>query len=437
MSRAGEIIKEGDSVIISGGGARRLFQVKSGFRARMGNSGSADLISLVGMRCGEVVRLDHGTKRFIATNEYPDLDLSGVGDGVDTSKDNRNLLDNNRSQQLSNCDVAAIRRDGGVKELLDQLVENSATFETKTSYAQEKYLRRKKKKYGELFKVEEVTVDGMAEVHVPTIQPTDQDFEDRRNIRLRADTVALILHHCEVHASSRVLMFDRTNGVLPSYVLSRMGKDGMLYQMLEKNGQPNTLHARALKLPLVKERWKAVPNNDSFLRGVEVVVKPEETTGARDEGSSGEVANPRNEGRRPVRLNQEASTGVSQWMKGIDAHRALTEKPADSLVIADDQITVELLAGLLPFVAFGGNIVVFSPYLQDLSLVFAALRQDCVNINITETFYRHYQVLSQRTHPTVNMSTSGGYLLTAVKVNAATRNSAAEGGMARKKQRVE
>ncbi len=41
---------------------------------------------------------------------------------------------------------------------------------------------------------------------------------------------------------------------------------------------------------------------------------------------------------------------------------------------------------------------------------------DAVNIRVTETWLREYQVLPERTHPHVNMSGTGGYILTGIKV---------------------
>eukprot|EP00796_Vickermania_ingenoplastis_P006727 gene6727-4822_t len=400
-------IKEGDHVVVTGGGVKRIIQIKKGQRARLGNSGSAELDSLIGMRYGEVVHLSHTGKRFVATNQYPDLDISAVGEEIDTSRDNRDLIDNNRSQQLSSSDVASIRREGGVDALLDQLVENSATFQNKTQYSQEKYLRRKKSKYGTLFKLEAVTVDQMAEVHIPTIQPTDQDPEECRALRLRADTVALILHHSEVHASSRVLLFERTNGILPCYMLSRLGSKGTIFQIMERNAQPNTFHAKTLQLTDVKRRWKAVPHNEGFMTGVESVRPEEPKVNAEGRDMKGEET-PR-------------FTGESQWLKGAEAHRLLKEQPADSLVIADDSTAMEVLRDLFPFLAYGGHLVIYTPYLEDLSPIYTMLRRDCVNIRVSETWYRYQQVLPQRTHPTVNMSTAAGHLLTAVKVNPAGR----------------
>lgn len=56
--------------------------------------------------------------------------------------------------------------------------------------------------------------DNLAEVYVPTINPIDESAMESKCTRLRCDTLALILHHANVHASSRVLTYNKTNGVL-------------------------------------------------------------------------------------------------------------------------------------------------------------------------------------------------------------------------------
>ncbi|KPA81698.1 hypothetical protein ABB37_04002 [Leptomonas pyrrhocoris] len=409
-----DAIEEDDYVFINGGGCKKIVQIKKDVKVRLGRSGAALATTLIGMRYGGVCNLDHGGQRFIETHEYPDLDITEVGEAEEV-KDNRDLIDDNTNQQLSNAEVAAIRREKGLGELLQTLKEKSASFGTKTNFAQEKYLKKKQKKYGTLFKLERVAVDNLAELHLPTIHPSDNTPDDARCIRLRADALALILHHSDVHHNSRVLTYERTNGVLPASLLTRMGKEGRLFQLLDKNAQPDpTTAIKVFKLPEVKERWKAVPRNPGFLEGIEVCEKLAKASG--EEQGCGAV----DLSERPPRSH--VSAGVTQWMKGLEARETLLAQPADSLVVCDDDAPQRAVTDLLPFLANGGHIVVYSPFLEDLTGLFLELRKDCVNIQISDTWYRHHQVLPKRTHPTVNMSTAGGYLLTAIKVgqNAAS-----------------
>lgn len=399
-----ELIKERDHVILSGGGATRIAEVKRATKLRLPRSGVANADSLAGMRFGEVVRLDHATKDFVACDAYPDFDVSelqDVDEGELQLKDNRNLIDDSQNQLLTPEEVSAIRTEQGVDALLTKLTENSITFHTKTDFAKEKYLKRKQKKYGTLFKVERVTPDNLAEVHFPTVNPPSNAPEETRHLRLRADTVALILHHSDVHDGSRVLLYDKTNGLLPAYLLTRLGDKGRVYEVLDRPAQPNPLPARQMGMHQFKERWSVIPRNVNFVEGA----------CAQPEGEAAEAQAQTAQGKHRLRPQ-----GSSQWLTGSEGRELLLKEPADSLIIADDERVEGPLTDLLPFLAYGGHLVVYSPFLEDLTSLFQTLRRECVNICISETWYRHHQVLPQRTHPTVNMSTAAGYLLTAIRV---------------------
>nr|CCC94005.1 conserved hypothetical protein [Trypanosoma congolense IL3000] len=394
-----ECISLGDYVIITGGGIKRIAHVQLGAKLRLGSSGTVHVDKLVGLRFGEVVYYDPKNCVFVPTNEYPDLDITALEGHVQDDRDNRNLVDRNDNQVLSNDEIAEMRREKGVDVFLNTLIERSATFQSKTAYSQEKYLRKKKKRYGVLYKIERVTPDGTAEIYLPTINPTDVEPESKV-LRLRSDTLALILHHSDVHSGSHVLLYDKTNGHLAAALLTRIGTDGMVFQAMDKTAQPNTFPAQAMGLQNIRERWKAVPRNSAFLRG-------EEDT---ESGDTSIV--------KLNRRNTEITSEVSQWMRGIDARRALQERPSDSLIIVDDEEDgAGALDDLLPFVALNGHIVIYSPYLEDLTAIFTKIKAECVNICISETWCRHHQVLPNRTHPTVRMSTASGYLMTAIKVN--------------------
>ena len=65
-------------------------------------------------------------------------------------KDNRFILDDGKSQKLSKDDIDLIRSEMDSTEIINQLVKNSSTFQQKTSFAQQKYLKKKQKKYSNL-----------------------------------------------------------------------------------------------------------------------------------------------------------------------------------------------------------------------------------------------------------------------------------------------
>jgi tRNA (adenine-N(1)-)-methyltransferase non-catalytic subunit len=389
------LIKDGDFVMLIGGGCMRIVQVRQQGQMRIGRAGSVHIRSLIGMRFGEVLEFDDRSKNFVATNEHPDLDRTDISQATLEEKDNRFLLDlHGASQQLTHEAIAAVKEERGVKDLLDHLVENSATFASKTTFSQEKYIRKKKVKYALLFKVERITPDGLAECHIPTLLLTDQPPPESRWLRLRSDTVSQIVHYGNAHGDARIITYDRTNGVLQAMLLFNLGDNAKIYQVLDKQCHPNTETAKMMNLTLIKNRWRAVPRNPNFLLGE-----------VKDSAPVEELPVAAASGPEP-----------SHWIKGLEAREELLAAPADSLIVVDDEDPLAAVLDLLPFVALCGSIVVWSPFLDQLTPIYSAIRNDAVNIRISETWYRHHQVLSNRTHPTVNMSTAGGYLLTATRV---------------------
>lgn len=61
--------------------------------------------------------------------------------------DNREIYDTNKAQKLDTLEIAKIKQEGGcIDTLIEKLKENSETFTKKTVFAQEKYIKKKKRK---------------------------------------------------------------------------------------------------------------------------------------------------------------------------------------------------------------------------------------------------------------------------------------------------
>lgn len=65
-----------------------------------------------------------------------------------SGKDNRDLVDANTAQKLDQDDITAIKKSGASgAEIIAKLVQSSATFDQKTIFSQQKYLKKKQQKY--------------------------------------------------------------------------------------------------------------------------------------------------------------------------------------------------------------------------------------------------------------------------------------------------
>ncbi|GFY86239.1 eukaryotic initiation factor 3 gamma subunit family protein [Actinidia rufa] len=125
----------------------------------------------------------------------------------DESKDNRALVDNNTAQSLTGEDIDSMRRQGATgDEIVQALIANSATFEKKTSFSQEKYRLKKQKKYAP---------------KVLLRRPFTRRY-------LRVDTLALLLSMGNVSPHSDVLVVDMVGGILTGAVAERLGGTGFV-----------------------------------------------------------------------------------------------------------------------------------------------------------------------------------------------------------------
>lgn len=85
----------------------------------------------------------------------------------------------------------------------------------------------------------------------------------------------------------------------------------------------------------------------------------------------------------------------------------------DCLFIASRFHPEPILMSLLPFLSPSRPFVVYCQFQEPLVQCYQRLRESgkVFNIQLTESWMRHYQVLSGRTHPDVNMDAQSGYLL--------------------------
>jgi hypothetical protein len=88
------------------------------------------------------------------------------------------------------------------------------------------------------------------------------------------------------------------------------------------------------------------------------------------------------------------------------------------IIIAVRYDPTETLLNLLPYLAPSSPFVVYCEYIEPLTECFLELqkRKLAINLRLSDTWMREYQVLEGRTHPSMNMTQSGGFILTGTKL---------------------
>ncbi|XP_033873540.2 tRNA (adenine(58)-N(1))-methyltransferase non-catalytic subunit TRM6 [Acipenser ruthenus] len=375
--------------------------------------------------------------------------------------DNRNIVDDGRSQKLTRDDIETLKEQGlKGQEIVQQLIENSSTFRDKTEFAQEKYIKKKKKKYDNTITVLKPSTRILALMY--------HGREPGKICHLRYDTLAQMLTLGNVHAGSKIIVFDTCAGLVLGAVMERMGGYGSVIQMYP-GGEPvraatdnfgfpehfyKTLHEFPLcKVNLLldgtlsldkdkKETVSAVDESngamskapqDSVQKMGEEVEGEKDSAQASPEVDTMEVTSElpedkEKEERAARRENKALEKKVKQEekrKKHLEAAALLQGRNADGLVIAGRFHPTPLVLSLLKFVAPSRPFVIYCQHKEPLIECHTKLRErgGVIGLQLSETWLRHYQVLPNRTHPMLLMSGGGGYILSGITVAMDTATS--------------
>ncbi|KAG0630178.1 hypothetical protein M758_1G159900 [Ceratodon purpureus] len=457
------------------------------------------LDALVGHPFGSVFEVQSGAKGASFVRVSPsgaDLregiaekdDGEAAGDEV-KSKDNRALIDNNTAQTLSAEDINKMRTDGvSGKEIMEALVANSATFHTKTAFSQEKYLRKKQKKYAPRVVVRRPSARSVCEAYFAK--------DPNKTGHLRMDMLALILSLANVGANAEVLVLDMLGGLLTASVAERLGGYGCVCSTYNTHKPPTIDMVRLFNFDAstssgvvrapASQLISARIENSKLSAEAELKRKDgdddiniilNETTDVSTSGNSMEVDGTTSttetvevsvatettvilesvEGERTTKTTQiletvaldsrleetpkieTESTGKRKAGTRPDEFEAGKSIKPGRLASDEDrkrwaiQGFTSLIVGapfldpwtvvekLLPLLAPSAPFVIYHPYLQPLAECMNKLQSEhmAVGLQLQEPWLREYQVLPSRTHPNMQMSSTGGWVLSGIRINKA------------------
>ncbi|XP_061560056.1 tRNA (adenine(58)-N(1))-methyltransferase non-catalytic subunit TRM6 isoform X1 [Phycodurus eques] len=365
---------------------------------------------------------------------------SAASDVKEAGTDNRNIVDDGMSQKLTRDDIETLKEQGlKGQEIIQQLIDNSSTFRNKTEYAQDKYIKKKKKKYENTVTVLKPTCRILALMY--------HGREPGKICHLRFDTLALMLNLANIHAGSKVLVFETCAGLVLGAVMERMGGYGSVIQMypgagpvragVENFGFPARFHDTLHDFPICHVNALLAGTLDTSPKDPgageeatppDVAGEEQPKTEQRDTPGNAENTETNASGDQRTDDERERSKEAKAQLKRVKqeekrkklaAAAALLEgRNADGLVIASLFHPCPVLLCLLKFLSPSRPFVVYSQYKEPLVECFTKLKEQggTVNLRLTDTWLRHYQVLPNRTHPKLLMSGGGGYLLSGITV---------------------
>jgi tRNA (adenine-N(1)-)-methyltransferase non-catalytic subunit len=331
------------------------------------------------------------------------------------TRNNARLFDlGTQNQALTASDVHELKRnakEGG--EVIAALCAASATFESKTAFAQAKYKRRKAKKHAAELCVRRPSGRALAHAMFDARGPG-------KMLNLRPDAVAIALSMANVGANARILVIEAPAlaGVLAACAAERLGGHGLVCAASLFAGQ------RGGPLDAVRHmNFSASERAAVCSATLEELQAAQRATGAAAVVVEGEEA-----GAGATAAEAEAAP---RYAPKAERLRLLLRAGFTGAILADPRAdTLELLDAALPLLPPSTPFCLFHQSAQPLAEAQHALASSrrAVMMRLCESWTRPYQVLPGRTHPHMACNGTGGYLLSGV--TASTKSVGAGMGVA-------
>jgi tRNA (adenine-N(1)-)-methyltransferase non-catalytic subunit len=457
------VVREGDYVILVFGDGRQTFaQCLKSWKGKAPpvkiNKRSYPTENLVGLPYGTVLELGLAglsplpegediipeLPSFLSgTNSLEEFDSSGAA--IDKSNledaeataddstfpsaeanDNRNLVDDNKSQSLPMSTLLRLKRSGdNGEQIVKSLIENSSTFDKKTEFSKAKYIARKQKKYQPRCRIVRCTASSICEALAIK--------EPRKMMNMREDTLGQILSYSNISAGCQCLVIETCMGVITGAVAQRMGGYGKVISIYSGQQPPFLEMISRFNLSFAENNSiKWLHSGDVFAEDYVASNDPEAEDPEKVERECLDWPCPLQDHTRAYLESMGTTRERTDFLAkrqarfarkltrhtDIEAKEYLLARPCDSVIIVARYDPTATLLELLPHLSPSCPFVVFCEFIEPLTECFREIQRLglAINIRLSDTWMREYQVLPGRTHPSMTMSQSGGFILTGIKL---------------------
>ena len=362
---------------------------------------------------------------------------------INNNRDNRHIVDTNTSQRLNQDDVRRMRAQGWHgAAVVETLVQHSTTFGQKSDYAQAKYVQRKQKKYQPRCRLVRCTAATIA--HAMFVR------DPKKIMNLRDDTLGQILSYANLSAGCQALVWEQSFGIVTGAVAQRLGGYGRVLSVY--SGQQPSWSEMIQRFNLSFAEHFAIKWLHSefvFASHPAAEKEDEDTNTAKQHQQHKDEVDEEQADRDVVQWPCPLQSHTRNYLKQmtnakekerflakraarlarkltrhtqLEAKEWLLHRPCDCIILAVRYDPIATLIPMLRFLAPSCPFVVYSEFIEPLTECFLKLQQDnlAINLRLSDTWTREYQVLPGRTHPNMTMSQSGGFLLTGIKLDPVT-----------------
>lgn len=436
-----------------------------------------NLDGALGCPFGSSFRMDRVSNKMFsitkAENPVTSLDIVMEG-GVD----NRDLQDDGRSQKLTPDEIIKLKNKGLTgKEVIQVITENSSTFKDKTIYSQEKYVNKKQKKYGETITIHRPTIRllndmyytqdplKIANLRIDTLsqllchsnvqaggnfavfESGSQGLVTAAMLQRMGTTGHLVQVYHGAHPQREavdLMNFSEEELLVLSFINVTKLPEAPQRDSLAATTNTNTNTTVTTTTTTTAESMDTNEEEETRKEEIPHSSKSDEQNHTNEDSKENLIQKDKEKfdsesqenkdqqvnGKKSDEQGQEIQKGGEQAKKPLRPRKFVRTQVEDismsssvlaqgimGLVVACRQYPNDVVKEMMPFLHPGHSFVVFSPYKEPLMELYSEVRTlGGTNMRLSETWLRHYQVLPQRTHPAINMSGGGGYLLYGTKV---------------------
>uniref|UniRef100_A0A915NCZ9 tRNA (adenine(58)-N(1))-methyltransferase non-catalytic subunit TRM6 n=1 Tax=Meloidogyne javanica TaxID=6303 RepID=A0A915NCZ9_MELJA len=338
----------------------------------------------------------------------------------------------NQKQIMTADDIAKLKAEGlSTENLVSKLVNGNSSFKDRSQFSKEKYVRKMTKKHS-----------GKVMISRPNIRLLCQSYlykDPERLAHLRLDQLALLVQFLNIHSCGcNVFVYENTLGLLGAAVMERLDNQGNCIFLhrgdwpqsipcidaMNNRNQNNFLPLRITTLlqpDLLKDEEDA---DQQKIKRRQNLTSQEEmqnnSTINYDDINEEEDTSLQNMLERRVKRREKEKQALNLLSKNsINGDELLNEGELDGILLAGRTIDpVDVLKQVIDGLRLSGSVVVYSPIKQHILKAWNFLRStnSFIDMQIQEQFCRTHQILPNQTHPLMQQTVTGGYILSAIKV---------------------
>ncbi|XP_031829987.1 tRNA methyltransferase 6 non-catalytic subunit [Nomia melanderi] len=263
MCESEDVIAIGKYVIVKKLNFKKIYKVTANGQLMLGR----DLVNMgeiIGKRFWttfEMTPSKNGKRTFSLREGSETESWDDLLDTLPSGNDNRSIIDDGSSQKLSKQEIVQLQESGkSGKEIVGSLIENNKSFSDKTEYSQEKYLKKKEKKYIRYLTICKPSISSLHDVYFK--------LDHTKIGSLRMDALAQLLSYTDVQSEGLFILYDSgCQGLPAAALLNRIGANtkGHLIN-LHPGNVPKALLIHAMNFPQEQLDRLISVNIYSFLR---------------------------------------------------------------------------------------------------------------------------------------------------------------------------